>query len=111
MYVLQAEISHFFIFSSYERSECFIAEWNEAASSEKADYEARLSAYEAFCGNAAKYEAPLVRYEAKSGRGLTDLLQRRNWGDFMRISAFSGSKLSFLIFSSYGAKAECFIAE
>jgi hypothetical protein len=27
------------------------------------------------------------------------------WGDFMRISAFSGSKLSFLIFSSYGAKA------
>ena len=29
----------------------------------------------------------------------------------MRISAFSGSKLSFLIFSSYGAKAECFISE
>ena len=28
-------------------------------------YEARLSAYEAFCGNAAKYEAPQMRYEAK----------------------------------------------
>ena len=28
-------------------------------------YEARLSAYEAFCGDAAKYEAPLMRYEAK----------------------------------------------
>ena len=28
-------------------------------------YEARLSAYEAFCGKAAKYEAPLMRYEAK----------------------------------------------
>ena len=51
-YVLQAANSHFFIFSSYERSECFIlrseteqcfiAEWNEAASSEKAFYEARL---------------------------------------------------------------------
>ena len=28
-------------------------------------YEARLSAYEAFCGIAAKYEAPQMRYEAK----------------------------------------------
>ena len=28
-------------------------------------YEARLSAYEAFCGVAAKYEAPQMRYEAK----------------------------------------------
>ena len=28
-------------------------------------YEARQSAYEAFCGIAAKYEAPLMRYEAK----------------------------------------------
>ena len=28
-------------------------------------YEARLTAYEAFCGCAAKYEAPLTRYEAK----------------------------------------------
>jgi hypothetical protein len=27
--------------------------------------EARLSAYEAFCGIAAKYEAPQMRYEAK----------------------------------------------
>ena len=27
--------------------------------------EARLSAYEAFCGDAAKYEAPQMRYEAK----------------------------------------------
>ena len=33
-------------------------QWNNA-SSEKAVYEARLSAYEAFCGNAAKYETPL----------------------------------------------------
>ena len=50
-----------------------------------------------------------------------DLLQRRIWGDFMRISAFSGSKLSFFSFShnmseanaSYcGVLAEqCFIAE
>ena len=40
-----------------------------------------------------------------------DLLQRRISEDFMRISVFSGSKLSFLIFSSYGAKAKCFIAE
>ena len=39
---------------------------NEVASSEKASfYEARLSAYEAFCGVAAKYEAPQMRYEAK----------------------------------------------
>jgi hypothetical protein len=28
-------------------------------------YEARLTAYEAFCGDAAKYEAPLARCEAK----------------------------------------------
>ena len=28
-------------------------------------YEARLSAYEAFCGIAAKYEAPQMRYEAR----------------------------------------------
>ena len=28
-------------------------------------YEARLSAYEVFCGIAAKYEAPQMRYEAK----------------------------------------------
>ena len=28
-------------------------------------YEARQSAYEAFCGIAAKYEAPQMRYEAK----------------------------------------------
>ena len=28
-------------------------------------YEARLTAYEAFCGIAAKYEAPQMRYEAK----------------------------------------------
>ena len=28
-------------------------------------YEARQSAYEAFCGKAAKYEAPQMRYEAK----------------------------------------------
>ena len=27
--------------------------------------EARLTAYEAFCGVAAKYEAPQMRYEAK----------------------------------------------
>ncbi|MBQ4106401.1 MAG: hypothetical protein IJC73_02340 [Lentisphaeria bacterium] len=27
--------------------------------------EARLPAYEAFCGIAAKYEAPQMRYEAK----------------------------------------------
>ena len=27
--------------------------------------EARLSAYEAFCGDAAKYEAPQMRYETK----------------------------------------------
>ena len=41
---------------------------NEVASSEKAgpDWgEARLTAYEAFCGIAAKYEAPQMRYEAK----------------------------------------------
>ena len=53
-----------------------------------------------------------------SGRGLTDLLQRRIWGDFMRISAFSESKLSFfrfLIIRSesgvlhIGTKWRCFI--
>ena len=32
-------------------------------------YEARLTAYEAFCGVAAKYEAPLTRYEAKALTG------------------------------------------
>ena len=74
----------FFIFTSYERSECFIFGvkrkmlHNEVASSVFAlasyavtslkrlhFYEARLSAYEAFCGVAAKYEAPQMRYEAK----------------------------------------------
>ena len=57
----------FFIFTSYERSECFIFGVKRKMLHLKGlhFYEARLSAYEAFCGIAAKYEAPLMRYEAK----------------------------------------------
>ena len=63
----------FFIFTSYERSECFIlrSETEQCFITKLLHlkrlhfYEARLSAYEAFCGIAAKYEAPQMRYEAK----------------------------------------------
>ena len=53
----------FFIFTSYERSECFIFGvkrkmlHNEVASSSGVFYEA-------FCGDAAKYEAHLAMHEA-----------------------------------------------
>ena len=84
-------------------------------------YEARLCRMKRTFG---AWSAAWQRHEAKPGRGLTDLLQRRIWGDFMRIPHVLWQKITqTLIFSfshnmsganaSYcGAIAEqCFIAE
>ena len=42
-------------------------------------YEARLTAYEAFCGVAAKYEAPHMRYEAKPFQASFTIFARQKW--------------------------------
>ena len=42
-------------------------------------YEARLTAYEAFCGDAAKYEAPLTRCEAKPFQASFTIFAKQKW--------------------------------
>ena len=95
-------------------------QWNNA-SSEKAVYEARLSAYEAFCGNAAKYETPLdsgmkrslfrlhvfcLDKAKKNGRGediliLQPLVPQSSLNNLIMVGFLSDCK-NISVFSLYG---------